>query len=735
VIAISLISAATNIRHEKLIKFGFRRTKKFFSVFDLPEPSKRPRRYLWSNLVLTPKTGPKPVLLSHEMGQFFAQRTLIRLWRFLVCFILNVLFFPPLAASNWIDPDTPLEARTTQPLDVKIPYTPKPPKKPSPATRRKKTVSPAPTSTPSPSLSPTPAPTEFPTFTPRTFELVFSDEFNTAHRTFEDGSDPRWTAMNKNYYTNDALHYYSPDNVRVNEEGELVIHTEAADTDVVGFDDVNRKRTHVTKHFRSAMLQSWNKFCFTGGIIEAEVILPGQSNVGGLWPAFWLLGNLARHTYVGSSQHIWPWSSVNCTQKSGYAQAISGCDRVAHYGLATQLGRGAPEMDIFEVQPGNLHANQGTFLKMPVGQPFMSSSFQVAPGRASNRPGPGEWPGPGQWYEGLMGGRNTSLNILFYGNYNSFLNDVNPARQDYWSDAISYNRQLNADHFQKPHRYRMEWDVPTESSDGYLNWFLDDELVLAIDGTGIKKAGLGSEISSEPSYIILNTAVSKQWGFPEQCPATCPCDVFDCHSTEWSELCGFSEGFCDMLLKNKAPEYKVNWIRVYQDPNRPEQKVGCSTPERPTRRWIDAHADMYKTEEDSQPLKGIATGLGSCNPMDGSERPEACGGSQRGRCTQGRVCECVSGWTGPHCLSRRGFDSVLYDQPDKIKDVGFVPPKIAPRVLIVGLATLTVCVLAAMQWKQRFDGWQPIPEIEWKKYEERRITNGRYRLFQHSRSA
>jgi hypothetical protein len=32
----------------------------------------------------------------------------------------------------------------------------------------------------------------------RAYELVFSDEFEQAGRKFADGSDPRWTAINKN---------------------------------------------------------------------------------------------------------------------------------------------------------------------------------------------------------------------------------------------------------------------------------------------------------------------------------------------------------------------------------------------------------------------------------------------------------------------------------------------------------------------------------------------------------
>ena len=519
--------------------------------------------------------------------------------------------------------------------------------------------------------------------------------------------------MEKNDYTNDALHYYSTNNVRTNDYGELEITSEAYDTDVIGFDDVKRKRTRVTKHFRSAMLQSWNKFCLTGGIIEAKVTMPGKPNVGGLWPAFWLLGNLARHTYVGSSEHIWPWSSSNCSTNNARKQEISGCDHVSHYGMPAGLGRGAPEIDIFEVQPGDIKANNGPFLKSPVGQPFMSASFQVAPGRSSNRPGPGEWPGPGQWYSDTMFGANTSLNILFYGTYNHFLDDVDPAKQDYWSDAISYNRQLAETHFNVSHVYRLEWDVPGNASDGYLHWFLDGELVSSIDGSALRKAKLNSEISSEPSYFILNTAISKQWGFPKECPANCPCKSFDCNSKHWQEYCGFSAGFCRMM-KETPPVYKVDWIRAYQNPNDPKQKVGCSTPERPTRKYIVAHEHLYKTENDEHPLKGVPRGLGPCDPaaLDMAVRPESCGGTERGRCTAGRVCECRQGWTGPHCLASSAFDEIVYDPADKITDVGFVPPRVAPMVLFGGLGIMAVLILLAMQCRHRLAGWEPVPDAK-----------------------
>jgi beta-glucanase (GH16 family) len=649
--------------------------------------------------------------------------------------LLSLLILLPLVCADWIDPDTPWDSRTAQPLNVKPPAPQRSDEKSSSHHHHHhhKPTTPAPTITTAPSHSPTESPTAFPTYIPKTFELVFSDEFNTPFRKFDDGQDPRWTAIEKNDYTNDALHYYTAANARTNEHGELVISSEAGDTDIVGFDDAKKKRTHVTKHFKSAMVQSWNKFCFTGGIIEAEVTLPGKSEVGGLWPAFWLLGNLARHTYVGSSEHIWPWSSQVCNNQSKSAQLVSGCDRVAHYGFEPYLGRGSPEIDIFEVQPGNIKHNTGPFAKSSVGQPFMSSSFQVAPGRSYNRPGPGEWPGPDQWYGGLEGGPNTSLNILFYGTYNHFLNDVNPIEQDYWSDAISYNRQLDESHFNSTHVYRLEWDVPDENSDGYLHWFIDGELVVSMNGTSIKDAGLGSEVSTEPSYIIFNTAISKQWGFPQECPTNCPCKIYDCNSDQWQKICGFSEGFCKMMKADK-PEYKINWVRVYQDPNNPTQKVGCSTPERPTRKFIKAHQGVYKTPQDTFPLKGIQRGRGTCNPSGTGVLPANCGGGRRGRCTPGNECECKPGWTGPNCLAHEGSDPIFYDEPDRIADVGFAPPKITPSFLFIGLGVLVFLFLMSVHWKHRMEGWKPVPDADVKRTYLQKPSTRAKASFHHERT-
>ena len=60
------------------------------------------------------------------------------------------------------------------------------------------------------------------------------------------------------------------------------------------------QRENHNLNYTSGMLSSWNKFCFTGGLIVANVSLPGASDVVGLWPAIWTLGNLGRAGYGAS---------------------------------------------------------------------------------------------------------------------------------------------------------------------------------------------------------------------------------------------------------------------------------------------------------------------------------------------------------------------------------------------------------------------------------------------------
>jgi len=117
----------------------------------------------------------------------------------------------------------------------------------------------------------------------RKLTLVFSDEFSDAGRSFDDGHDTRWTAEERPAEVNAALHYYNSSRVKTNSQGQLVIETVREDANWV-----ERGQNYFERPYQSGMVTTWNKFCFTSGMIEISVQLPGSAKRGGLWPAFWV---------------------------------------------------------------------------------------------------------------------------------------------------------------------------------------------------------------------------------------------------------------------------------------------------------------------------------------------------------------------------------------------------------------------------------------------------------------
>ena len=124
------------------------------------------------------------------------------------------------------------------------------------------------------------------------YNLVFSDEFNEKSRKFGNGLDKRWTALEIGDTSNKGAAFYLPEQATIQSDPQfpgvtsLLIKTE--NKSYVGDSPTGEKNIHMP--FSSAMLQSWNKFCFTGGIVEFRA---RQPRGGGYWPALWLFGNLA----------------------------------------------------------------------------------------------------------------------------------------------------------------------------------------------------------------------------------------------------------------------------------------------------------------------------------------------------------------------------------------------------------------------------------------------------------
>lgn len=109
-------------------------------------------------------------------------------------------------------------------------------------------------------------------FDGQAYELVFSDEFDIDNRTFYPGDDPYWEAVDLWYGATADEEWYDPSQITT-KGGYLNIVLE-----------------NVANHglqYRSGMLQSWNKFCFTRGYIEVSLVLPGNDDSFGYVSTFY----------------------------------------------------------------------------------------------------------------------------------------------------------------------------------------------------------------------------------------------------------------------------------------------------------------------------------------------------------------------------------------------------------------------------------------------------------------
>ena len=215
------------------------------------------------------------------------------------------------------------------------------------------------------------------------YSLVFSDEFNTDGRTFWPGDDPFWEAVDLHYWATTDLEWYDPD-AMVTEGGNLVI-------------TLSEEPIH-DLNFRSGMVQSWNKFCFTGGYVEVRASLPGTPTAMGYWPGAWTLANLVRAGYGATADGVWPYSYDSCdvgtlpnqtwpngtdpvaAKESGSrdyggelsylnGQRLSACTCPGeeHPGPSNNVGRSGAEIDILEGQVDS------------TGVGSASQSIQIAP--------------------------------------------------------------------------------------------------------------------------------------------------------------------------------------------------------------------------------------------------------------------------------------------------------------------------------------------------------------------
>lgn len=249
----------------------------------------------------------------------------------------------------------------------------------------------------------------------------------------------------------------------------------------------------------------------------------------------------------------------------------------------------------------------------------------------------------GKWYTHLEYGNVTKaeLNPFFYGV--TLIHE--PKTYTYQADALSANMHLNKTHYVDMHTYRVEWDPPNEDgSGGYIKWFVDNELVYGVFGDSLSK--MGTEIPSEPMYLIMNTAISSHWGFPAPCPSGCDCDCFECGNPDCS--CALPARYCE----NFPAFFEIDYVRVYQAVNESKHVLGCSPADRPTELFIKGHAERYTDQGNRVPLQSVQCGGAVCT------HDANCSSRVNGRCSNRGVCQCYEGNTGPNCLAHAGYYDV-----------------------------------------------------------------------------
>ncbi|KAJ7686092.1 beta-glucan synthesis-associated [Mycena rosella] len=419
-------------------------------------------------------------------------------------------------------------------------------------------------------------------FDGESYSLVFSDEFEEDGRTFYPGDDPFWEAADLWYGNTQDLEWYDPSQI-VTRDGHLVITMDSTTTTASGQSigstapftaDENHQLT-----YRSGMLQSWNKFCFTRGYIEVAIVLPGpNANTQGYWPGAWTMGNLARPGYTATTDGAWPYTYNSCdvgtfpnqTDRDGLGPAaalhsdasrdkynfelswLSGqklsacsCPGSDHPGPDVSVGRGAPEIDILEAEKD----------KASVAGQVVSQSAQFAP-----------------FTHDYNYNNNTADAWTIY---DTDVTRANSYKGSAVQQALSALSHVPGEGFQGSGKqmitYGFEyWSDPKNPDTGFITWQVNGSstvrmgagAVSADQGTG--GSGVGQRlIPVEPMSIVLNLGISNNW---QQ---------------------------IDLTSMVFPAEMVVDYVRVYQRDG--ETNVGCNPPDFPTTDYINSHFSAYSS--------------------------------------------------------------------------------------------------------------------------------------------
>ncbi|KAI0068292.1 beta-glucan synthesis-associated [Artomyces pyxidatus] len=385
----------------------------------------------------------------------------------------------------------------------------------------------------------------------KTLQLVWSDEFNTDGRTFYPGDDPYWEAVDLHYWQTGNMEWYDPAAVTT-KNGAMEI-------------TLSQKETHGLD-YQGGMVQTWNKFCFTGGLLEASVTLPGVDNILGLWPAVWTMGNLGRAGYGASLEGMWPYTYDSCDVGTVANQTLNGlpitatqngdaskggalswlpgqrlsrctCPGESHPGPVhddgTYVGRAAPELDMFEavVRASNVG--------------YVSQTCQIAPFNQKY-----QWPQDGNYHI-----TNTSIS-----NINGYLGGADQM-------AVSTLTQTNQSCYQLASGcfsvYGFEYKPGFD--DSYITWINNNITAWTLLGSSMvadTSVEIGPRpIPQEPLYIIANLGMSQSFGTVDLEHLTFPAVM------------------------------RIDYVRVYQEPD--AVNIGCDPSGFPTAAYINEYIEAY----------------------------------------------------------------------------------------------------------------------------------------------
>lgn len=392
------------------------------------------------------------------------------------------------------------------------------------------------------------------------YHLVFSDEFEQEGRTFWPGDDPFWEAVDLWYVGTGDYEWYHPEAVNTT-NGAMIIALE-------------EYQLH-NKNFRSGMVQSWNKFCFQGGYIEFSVKLPGSPSTSGYWPAVWMMGNLGRPGYLGSTEGTWPYSYQACdtgilpnqtytngtgpylaTHSSGtyaYDGVLSylpgmrysacTCPGEDHPGPTNNVGRSAPEIDIFEVQVQN---------KNGVSKSYASQSLQLGP------------------FDDAYAWGNTSADATIY---DDSLTEFNTYTGGQIQEAVSSVTRVPDRGFNQTQndyvRYGVEYTPDFDyNGSGSLTWYVD-----GVPSWTVKSEAFPARpdldisqriVPTEPMAIVMNLAISPSFQRVD----------FDAGGMTFPAFMA------------------IDYVRVYQKDGQTD-RITCDPVDHPTADFINTHPELY----------------------------------------------------------------------------------------------------------------------------------------------